>query len=377
MATSKSLKVWSVLSLVAVLAGCGADASGGPTDSSVASNGSGEATGEATGSTEQKLSGDGAGTATSKGLSDRAADRAAGKADRAGEEGGRHGRRGRGHRGPPGPDFMLTAALHDLTLTDAQKTTIEAALEKARPAAPPQMRGDRTPFAALAAGVRAGKVDATALAASMPEHRPDADRIASVSAALETLHATLSPEQRRTLVDTISKRAHEHGPGRGPDGAHHAGPGRDARGNGEHHAGPGRGDHRGGPLGHMLAGLDLTEAQRTSIDKIFSASKPSEADHEAMKQRFEAMQAGMKARLESFAADSFDAKAFAAPPAGVDARGPRDHAERMGKDLSAVVAVLEPAQREKLATMLESGPPSPMGRGMHHRGQADRAATDL
>ena len=51
-----------------------------------------------------------------------------------------------------------------------------------------------------------------------------------------------------------------------------------------------------------------------------------------------------------------DAKAFAAPPEDGPAMGPKQHLEHMMKDLSVVVPILEPAQREALAVELEKGP---------------------
>ena len=123
---------------------------------------------------------------------------------------------------------------------------------------------------------------------------------------------------------------------------------------------------RGGPLGPMLHDLDLSEAQRTDIHKALEAQRPAAPDAEAMKKQGEAMQAAMKARLASFVEDGFDAAAFVKPPAGPEGMGPMgpaQHVERMVSELSAVLPILQPAQREKLAAQLEKGPPpgGPMG----------------
>jgi len=274
-----------------------------------------------------------------------------------------------GRRGPPGhpggPEMLLFAALHELELSDAQRATVKGALEELRAG---HQRGgphDGAPFAALAEGVRAGKIDEAAVLAKFgaPE-RPAAEHAAALAKALDTLHATLSKEQRRELVDGIAARMDEHGPkgmagkegregkggrrgGHGPDGHGHGGPGDD-------HMGP------GGPLGHLLGELDLTDAQRTRIEQALAAQRPT-VDREAMKKGFEAHHAEMRARLESFASDSFDAKTVVAPPPGAQDMGPRQHLERMVKDFAVIVGVLEPAQREKLAALLEKGPPGPMG----------------
>lgn len=241
-----------------------------------------------------------------------------------GEEGARahHG----GHGGPgAGPEHLLRAALHELVLSDAQKATIEAALAKGAPG--PRDRGpeDRPAMTALAASVRAGKIDATAALAQVgaPE-----DHAAATATALDTLHATLTPEQRRALVDAVAKRMADHG----PDGERFG---------------------KGGPMGHLLDGLSLTDAQRTSIDAALAAQRPAPIDREAMKTE-------MRARLQSFAADSFDAKAFVAPPANAPQGKPRMHPmARRVNELAVIVPLLDATQRETLAAQLEKAPSRP------------------
>lgn len=265
----------------------------------------------------------------------------------AGPHGRPHGHHGPGH----GPEHLLRAALHELELSDAQRSAIQGALAKLpeRPMGPPPEA--RAVFSALAEGVRAGKVDPAALAAKgggappagFEEHR------AAVAGALQALHATLTKEQRRALVDAVKQRMEEHG---APPGEHFGQKG--ARGPG----GPG-GPPPGGPLAFLLDRLDLTEAQRDAIDSALEAQRPAGEEVEAMKKRHEAMRAAMSARLEGFAADSFDAKAFLAPPEGADHPGPGQHLQRMAESFAVVVPLLQPAQREALAALLEQGPPAP------------------
>ena len=134
------------------------------------------------------------------------------------------------------------AALHDLDLTAAQKTTIQAAMDKLAPPA----RGERGPrdgaaFTALSAGVRAGKIDTAAVLASLgaPDHGPGA-RGAEIATALQTLHDTLTKEQRRALVDGPSLRgssSRASGPRRGARAADRARRRRDHRGPAGHRSG--------------------------------------------------------------------------------------------------------------------------------------------
>jgi len=273
--------------------------------------------------------------------------------------------------GPHGPAFLLMAALHELDLSDAQETTIKGALDKIRPGEPgPRERAPFAGLATLAEGVRAGKIDeAAVLAKASGEGRAAEERgaamVGAVASALDTLHTTLTKEQRRALVDAVTKRMEEHGP-MGMKG--NCGPGGERAGH-------------GGPLGPLLSGLDLTDAQREAIDQALAAQRPAagamKGDVEAMKKRFEAGRAEMRARLEGFAADAFDAKAFVAPPEGAEARGPMPPLEGMVKAVSVVVPILEPAQRETLAARLEKGPPAPMaphGGPMGFHGRAPQSA---
>lgn len=249
---------------------------------------------------------------------------------------------------PGGPEHLVVAALRELDLTPAQKTTIEAALEKAKPE--PRERGPKAQavFAALAEGVRSGKLDAASVLAKADGDESVArEREAAAASALDTLHTTLTKEQRRALVDAVAKRMSEREPG-----GEHAGK-KGGRGPG------GRGMEHGGPLGHLLHGLDLTGAQRADVERALEAQRPAHRNPAAMKQRFEAMHTEMAARLETFAADTFDAKAFVKRPAGLEgpgAGGGRQHLEQMVRTLSAVLPILQPAQREKLAVELEKGP---------------------
>jgi Spy/CpxP family protein refolding chaperone len=271
-----------------------------------------------------------------------------------GEQVNRGPQHGPGHGGP---DFLLVAALHEpsLNLTAEQKTAIEGALAANKPAAPPAF--DKTRVSALAAGIRAGKIDAQSIAA--PQGPSEADRSAHQAAAakaLSTLHATLTPEQRTALVAAVSKRGEEHGPRDGMKGK------QGERPHPMDHAG-GPGGPRGpmGPMGGLLEGLDLTQAQQDAIKAKLEAQRPappSEADRAAMKSQHEAMRTAMDAKLKTFASDSFDATAFVTPPAGAAPKGPGPGADRFATDLQIITSVLEPAQREKLAARIEAGPPA-------------------
>lgn len=297
---------------------------------------------------------------------------------------------GRGHA--RGPAFLLGAALHELTLTDAQKATIQGeldALETSAKAGGAERGAEHeTNRKALADAIRAGKVDEAAFAKEPGKPAMDQARIAK---ALTVLHDTLDAKQRKELVDLVSakmdkrgghegKRDWKGGDDDGDDARadHRGGKGREGREAGNHKRGEGKrgeaGDRGGemrGPMGHLLQGIELTDAQRTQVHEAFAKMAPSEADRDAMKAQHEAGRKAMSERLASFANDSFDATAFVAMPAGAAMHGPDAMMGGMVKMLATVVPLLDATQRAELAKRIEAGPPAGPAKGgkHHHRGE--------
>ena len=224
--------------------------------------------------------------------------------------------------GPPGPDRLLLVALNRLDLTADQRTKIEAAAHTIAPAMP-----DRHLFAEVAAAVRAGKIDEAHVLASLDAAGSPADRSASVVAAIDTLHATLTATQRRALVDMIAQHIDEHEAATAPD-------------------------HK---LEHILGKLNLRDDQRASIDKIVAAQLGGDGDAD-IHARMAAFHSGLRAKLDTFADDRFDAAAFAQSFAGAPT-GMRDHIQHTLHALAAILPVLDATQRETLATVIEAGPP--------------------
>ncbi|MEO8876894.1 MAG: hypothetical protein ABI461_14970, partial [Polyangiaceae bacterium] len=256
---------------------------------------------------------------------------------------------GRGPQFRAGPEgHLLAAALREpsINLTTAQRSTIEGALQSMEPKGPPADMQAR--MTSLAAQVRTGNIDTTAK--SGPSDTDRAARLVVDAKALETLHSTLTVNQRTALVAAVSKGG-EHGE-RGEHGKHRGQrpEGKDSNGPREH-AGKGHGDH--GRMDRLVGDLDLTQAQKDAIHTKMEANKPSDADREAMKAKMQSFHAAKQAKLQTFASDSFDATAFVTPPADALNKGREDH---MAKKLSVIVSVLDAAQREKLAAKLEQGP---------------------
>ncbi|MDC3954027.1 Spy/CpxP family protein refolding chaperone [Polyangium jinanense] len=270
------------------------------------------------------------------------------------ERGGKFGR----HHG--GGELLVTA-LHELDLTDAQRKTIEGALSTLGDA----HEADRKAFhKALADGVRAGKIDEAAVKAKLGDGEKIAnERRAAVAKALNTLHATLTPAQRAELVAHVEERMAKHGPegmkhARGPRGPEDGE--RGPRGPEGAMRGP-RGEH--GPMGFFLHGLDLRDEQRAQIKSALEASRPEKPegmDREAWAKKHEEMRTRMKAGLDAFRSEKFDAEALLPSKEMRPEMG--DH---LVKALSAIVPVLDAEQRSTLAQRIEEGPQMPP----HFRGK--------
>lgn len=224
------------------------------------------------------------------------------------------------HHGPPGgPEFLIGASLHDqeLNLTAAQRSTIEGLMKHDRPEPHEPPPFDAAKAKELAAAIRSGDV------ASLPKPpAPDQTKmqahITEAAARIQTLHDTLTADQRAKLVADVE--AHAPKPGERPP-MHGPGPGAE-----------------GGPFARDL---DLTDAQKEQLKAKFEANHP--------KPDFEALKAEMKTKLESFKASSFDATAFVTPS--------KPPVPPAGNPLGDLVSVLTPEQREILAKKIEAGPP--------------------
>ncbi len=254
------------------------------------------------------------------------------------------------HRGGPG-SLLMTALREDIGLSAEQKTTLEA-LRPQRGEQRPERAAKRAKMSnergsTLAAAIRSG--DLQGLHAMAPHGKDDAAHAewqAKAVKALETLHATLTPEQRSALVAAVGKR---EGQGHGREHGKRAGA--------EHGKREG-GDALRGPMGKMLAGIDLSDAQKEQLKAKLDATrpeKPSETERAAFVQKMSTMKAEQQARLQTFASDSFDAKAFLARPAKTEGRSVKMR-DQYSERFAIVLSVLDASQREQLAAKIEQGP---------------------
>ncbi|MBI2393188.1 MAG: periplasmic heavy metal sensor [Deltaproteobacteria bacterium] len=265
----------------------------------------------------------------------------------AGKPGKHHGKRFAGR----GPSAMLFRAAHQQTLTEAQQTKLDEASKS--------LKGDdasprdemKKLHDVMVEGVKAGKIDTAKFDAARAEvDKAMTARRDMEAGALNTLHATLDPAQRKAVVasarDKIAKREQKMGKwkdkmGDGPGAAPGKGPG----------PGAGPGGHGAMMIERMTADLGLDDAQKKKVEALV-AKQPAKTppDREAMKKQIDDL-------LTAFEGDSFDAKKLDAFSKPMDAKmGHMDPAF-----VTELLAILKPEQREKLAAKLEKGPPGMMG----------------
>lgn len=229
---------------------------------------------------------------------------------------------------PPGGEVLLVVALRELDLSAAQRVAINGALSQVQSEGTPPHASDLVGLAALAAGVRAGRVDVEEVRSKLAPVNLDLEgHVLASASALQTLHDTLTSSQRSALVDAVTKEV--QGPPPDPATLRAC-----------------------GPLSSLLASLDLSEVQKTALDTAFRAQfSPGTAGD--MRARFEANRAEMASRLQTFAADAFSAVVLAAPPVSMAKGDAPPH--QLVSDVALVTSVLRPDQRQKLASALERG----------------------
>lgn len=275
------------------------------------------------------------------------------------EDGGgghRRGDRDRHARGASGMFFRATKDLADLK--DDQKAKIEAAEKSIRESGGESRealkKAGKDLHTDLIAAIKAGKIEAAKLEpkyadiekAMKAAHEKEAD-------GLNQLHAALTAPQRKAVVEDVKKKhaqmeermakREEHNKDKGDGGKPES--------RAKKH------------IERLTADLDLDADQQKKVGAI-TPPEMAMPDRAEMKKKSEAL-------LAAFEKDTFDAKKVDA----FDAKKARGPMEAETKVVSAIVPILKPEQREKLAAKMDKGP-SPHGRrggggGMDHNKAAD------
>lgn len=250
---------------------------------------------------------------------------------------------------------LFEAALSEGSLTDGQRSRIEALVEKGRP----ERKGKR--FArkdglgtTLAQAMRAGALDDSTVTAYFEQIAQVREaKMAARLESLSALHDALEPAQRRAVVDAVKARAVKRDSTADDDTGRYGR--KDGRHGEKHGKRDGRGFIKGGDRVLKLAdGLDLSEDQKQAIGALREetlAAKPSPAEREARRAEMKTCRSQF---LESFASESFDATTGRCKKRDDETRQART--SRYTKTVNALIAILTDAQRAALADKLERAP---------------------
>jgi Spy/CpxP family protein refolding chaperone len=236
--------------------------------------------------------------------------------------------RSRHHVGVAG---ALLRGAYEFSLDDAQRAT----LEKAEDALYPDKA--TSPWAAikvfnsdLVAGIRAAKLDQAKITADYAAiDKALTEGEAREADALDQLHAALTPAQRQELANQVKARHAPRHPLAAPDA--------------------GGLDMTKNRLVRLTAQLTLDDAQQKSVGALLA--KDTTMTFATIQAKREAAQKQLDGLLDAFAKDPFDAKKLELGAPG--AKTPHDAMEHHAQFIAALMPLLHPDQREKLAVQTE------------------------
>lgn len=248
-----------------------------------------------------------------------------------------------GMRGRGGATASLFSAANAIELEPEQKTKLEDLQKKLEgdDASPRDEMKDV--HEALVAGVKAGKIDNAKLEPLYADVEKAAKgRQQKEAEVMNGIYAALEPAQRTAVVKNIrdmqAKREERMAKRGGGDGGS-------------------RGDYDAAKwqrarVERMTRELNLDAEQQKKVEAALSAAGKGAPDARAdAKKRMDAI-------LAAFEKEGFDANKLGSP----DAKHARQPLEDEAKFLGAILPVLKPEQREKLATTMGRG-----GKGSHGR----------
>lgn len=249
-----------------------------------------------------------------------------------------------------GVSGVMFAALADLDIAADKKATLEKLDDElGGPAAPDAQKALHT---AMVEGVKAGKVEMTKLEPALA----DADKAVSArkeaeAKALDALHKELDATRRKALVEAVKKREAERE-------ARFANRGKPDKEEGDKAKNDERAKRR---LERLSKQLELDADQQKKVEPILAKHETGPgfakmgAAREEMKKRLDAL-------LAAFEKDTFSAAKL---DLGMDPKKHREMVKKRVDYLNALLGVLKPEQREKLAVTLEENPHARRGRGPH------------
>jgi Spy/CpxP family protein refolding chaperone len=248
-------------------------------------------------------------------------------------------------RGVPGPVGMLVHTARSLELKDEQKTKLDAA-EKSLKGEDASSRDEmKALHTDLAASVKAGKIEQAKIDADLAALEKAAkDRNDKEAAALNEIYAALEPAQRADVAKKVRERTEAREKKETERRAKMA-----ERDKGDGGADGGRGERNEFSaqrrVERLVRDLDLDAEQQKKAQALAKDDPKAPTLDSA---RADAKRRG-EALLAAFEKDGFDAKKLEAP----DTKRARQGAEQEVKLVSALLPILKPEQREKLAARME------------------------
>ncbi len=220
------------------------------------------------------------------------------------------------------PMARLARVMKKLDLRSDQRVAVESLAKDMKAKAAPMRKLRKQGMEELARGVRAGKLDKVRAEQLMAQAKAQAKALKpDFIASLNKLHSILDQEQRAELVNLIKKKHRRHF----------------------------RGKHRG-KMRKISKKLGLSDDQKDKIqDTMYSQFKKHRGE---MRGEWGKKRTEMKAAAEAFKSDSFDARSlslFQKAPGFMKHKG-----QKMMAFAEAVLPVLTEAQRDQLATMIET-----------------------
>jgi Spy/CpxP family protein refolding chaperone len=242
------------------------------------------------------------------------------------------------HHHHGGVTQFIAMSLDTLGEDEAKRPTIEAIQDKLHGCTRASREDEKGLMVALADGIGAGNIDTKKVDPALVQLRADAGRIQECdAAALNELHAALSPIERRALVHKVE--AHwavwKH----------------------VNHDAPAGGREAGGRLHALQRELNLTPDQ---LDKMSAALQAAMQDSTAHFDHAK-VQAHIKAFGDAFVKDAFDANSLASVNANADLA--HHGARRMVVFYETIMPILTPEQRTTLAEHLREHASHQPGQG--------------
>ncbi len=243
-----------------------------------------------------------------------------------------------------GPTGALFAAADEADLKPEQKTKIEE-IRKGLHGDGSSMRDEAKGFRdELETQVKAGKIEMAKLEPHLAAiEKAQKERLEKEDEALNKLYAALEPAQRTAVVAKVKAKAAERAERMAKRASHDKPDGK----------------LRPSPIGRMTRNLDLDDAQKKKVEAL--AAKHTPDGGAPMGGMFD-NDKRLTAIAAAFEKEGFDAKKIEP----VDAKKARAPFEAQAKLYADLLPILQPPQREKLASAMDKRGGHGSGRHGHH-----------